>query len=191
MEHEKIKLTDLLKKDKFRNLVIIVGICGILLIYLSSFFSGTQKNKEKTSAEETTVISVREYEEKLEGKLKEIVSAITGEKEPVVLLTLKTDATQVYAADEKIQSDSHEEYGNEGILNAQNNHDTQTSYIILKDTNGNQHALKITEIQPEIKGVVVVSEKAEDVLVQEKIINAMKTALGISSSKVYVAAAKT
>lgn len=190
MAHDKKGILELLKQDKIRNIIILAGIGGILLIYLSTLFSGSEKKKETTAGADNPVISVQEYEEKLEEKLKAIVSAITGEANPAVLVTLQSDTTQVYAADEKNSTENRQESQTDGGTAAQNNHDTETSYIILKDTSGNQHALKITEIQPEVKGVVVVSEKADDFIVQEKIINAMKTALGISSSRVYVAAAK-
>lgn len=189
MEREKKKLLELLKKDKVRNAVLLMGVLGILLIYLSTLFTPSSKKDTASTATGDTAISVREYEAKLEEKLRKIVVAITGDETPTVMVSMESDATQVYAKDEKNKEDGTKNYQDGTVTGEQNNHDSEASYIILKDTDGNQHALKITEIQPKIKGVVVVSKKAEDILVQEKIINAMKTALGISSAKVYVAAA--
>ena len=177
------KLTDVLKKDKIRNIVVLIGICGIILIYLSSFFG---KEKETEPMQELDEYSVSDYEAELTEKLCRVVSAITGEQSPEIMVTLDRENEYVYAADEKYSR--KENFRGDSTKESETNHDTEKSYIILKDANGNQHALTVTEIKPEIKGVVVVSKAAGDSLMQEKIINAVKTALGISSSRICVVA---
>lgn len=186
---DKINIMELIKKDKVRNIIIIVGLCGIVLIYLSTLFSSDSK-AEETAAEDTLYFSATEYEEKLEARLSKIITAITGEEKPEIMVTLESSNQYVYAKDEKSSSSNSTEYEEGSVKESQNSADDENSYIILKDSNGSQYALKITEIQPEIKGVVVVSKYADDIIVQEKIINAMKTALNISSSKVCVVSAK-
>lgn len=186
---DKINIMELIKKDKVRNIIIIVGLCGIVLIYLSTLFSSDNK-AEETAAEDALYFSATEYEEKLEARLSKIITAITGEEKPEIMVTLESSNQYVYAKDEKSSSSNSTEYEEGSVKESQNSADDENSYIILKDSNGSQYALKITEIQPEIKGVVVVSKYADDIIVQEKIINAMKTALNISSSKVCVVSAK-
>ena len=44
----------------------------------------------------------------------------------------------------------------------------------------------MAELQPEVKGVVIVSQRAGDPAVREKLINAARTALGVPSSRVCV-----
>lgn len=177
----------LFKQDKFISAVALMGLLGILIIYLSSFFGGDSKTEKKP--EEQLSITIAEYENKLEDKLIKIVSAITGEENPVIMLTLEGESTFVYAKNEKSSVTDNDEYQESGIKSTENSNDNETSYIILKDESGSEHALKITEIQPEVKGVVVVSGYANNILVKEKITNAVRTALGISSSKVCVVGA--
>ena len=178
-EHESVnKLLAVLKKDKIRNVVVLVGIIGILLIYLSTLFSSP---KDPKPPQEDTPASAPAYEEALELRLQQIVTAITGEASPGVMVTLMRDTEYIYAADEKNQR-TENYHENE----TQKNHDTEKSFIILKDADGNQHALTVTEVQPEVKGVVIVSSAANQAVVQEKIVNAVKTALGVSSSKICV-----
>lgn len=179
------KLMSLLKKDKVRNAVVLIGICGIVLIYVSTLFS-SKGNETDTAEEEAIAYTSTEYEAELEEKLRRVVSAITGDESPEVMVTLERNTEYIYAADEK--TSISEDYGGDETKESQTNHDTEKSYIILKDADGNQHALAVTEIQPEVKGVVVVSKSADNTMMQEKIINAMKTALGISSSKICVVA---
>lgn len=188
-KNNKTGLAQLLKKDKVRNGLIVLGLCGIVLIYLSTLFSPA-KQEETTQNTGDLVFSAEEYEAKLEKNLVRIVSAITGEESPEIMVTLGSTSQYVYASDEKKNIQENEQYADGVVQESQNSSDIENNYIILKDANGAQHALKVTEIQPEIKGVVVVSAYAEDVFIQEKIINAMKTALNISSAKVCVLSAK-
>ena len=56
----------------------------------------------------------------------------------------------------------------------------------MEDSDGSQKALSVTEISPEIRGVVVVCGKGSDAELQQNIINAVTTALQISSTRVCV-----
>lgn len=184
MEVKKV-LTGFLKKDKAVTIVVIVGVIGIALIYLSTFFTSSDKKDTAKPAEEVTV-SAGDYEKQLEERLRGVVGAITGETEPEIMVTLSSQSRFVYATDEKSNTKDNDQYAEGGITATENSNENETSYIILKDADGAQYALKITEIEPEIKGVVVVSAYAENALYKEKITNAVKTALGISSAKVCV-----
>jgi len=63
--------------------------------------------------------------------------------------------------------------------------DRQESIIVVDTENGRQ-GLLVTEIQPTVKGVVVVCQGGDQPLVQERIINTITTALNISSKRVCV-----
>lgn len=184
MEVKKV-LTGFLKKDKAVTIVVVVGVIGIALIYLSTFFTSSDKQETPKSTEEVTV-TAGDYEKQLEDRLAGVVTAITGETEPEIMVTLSSQSRFVYATDEKNSGKDNDHYAEGGITATENSNENETSYIILKDATGAQYALKITEIEPEIKGVVVVSAYADNVLYREKITNAVKTALGISSAKVCV-----
>ena len=184
MEVKKV-LSVLFKKDKAVTIVVVIGVIGIALIYLSTFFTSGEKKEAPKPAEEVTV-SASDYEKQLEDRLAGVVAAITGETQPEIMVTLSSQSRFVYATDEKNSTRDNDQYAEGGITATENSNDNETSYIILKDADGAQYALKITEIEPEIKGVVVVSAYADNVLYREKITNAVKTALGISSAKVCV-----
>ena len=62
----------------------------------------------------------------------------------------------------------------------------ETKYIKIKDENGAEKALSVTQIQPTVKGVVIVCNGGDNPVVQKKIIDAVKTALNITSKRVYV-----
>ena len=71
-------------------------------------------------------------------------------------------------------------------MRAQSSDDSETSYILVKESDGSQKALAVTEISPEIRGVVVVCGGSSDPELQQKIIDAVTTALQISSARVCV-----
>jgi len=164
-------------KDRGVKLLVILGICGIALIYLSTLF-GNEKKQESAPVKEEASDSAGEYEQRLERELARIVRAITGEEDPVVLVTLESSSRTVYAADEK--TNSHQEE------NGQSGEEYEKTHVILKDSGGAQQALTVTEIQPKVKGVVIVSRYAGNPVAREKLTEAAKTALDISSAKVCV-----
>ena len=58
--------------------------------------------------------------------------------------------------------------------------------MTVKGPNGEEEALAITEVQPTVKGVVVVCSGGDDPEVQQRIINAVTTALNITTKRVCV-----
>lgn len=164
-------------KDRGVKLLVLLGICGIALIYLSTLF-GNEKDQKDAPAKEDSTASIGEYEQRLEQELTRIVCAITGEEGPAVLVTLESSSQTVYAADEKTSSQQEE--------NGESSEEYEKTHVILKDSGGAQQALAVTEIQPKVKGVVIVSRYAGDPVIREKLTEAVKTALDISSARVCV-----
>ena len=90
-------LGGLLQKEKAVKLVVILGICGIALIGLTSFWepSGQQDAPAESS------VPAADYRGELEESLCRIVTAITGEAQPTVVVTLSDNGRSLYAADER------------------------------------------------------------------------------------------
>lgn len=178
MDAEKWKaaLNRFLAKDKTVKLLLILGLCGVALIFLSTLL-GDRKKEEQVPAGETAKLTAEEYGRKLEEDLARIVRAVTEEETPTVLVTLESGSRYVYAVDEKAGSQREGEKKEE---------ENETIHVILKDADGAQRALAVTEIQPEIKGVVIVSRYAGDPAIREKLTDAVKTALNLSSARVCV-----
>lgn len=60
----------------------------------------------------------------------------------------------------------------------------------MKGSDGSEQALAVTEIQPVVKGVVVVCDGGGNPAVQQSVTEAVTTALDISSVRVCVIKAK-
>ncbi|RKJ39626.1 hypothetical protein D7X94_11740 [Acutalibacter sp. 1XD8-33] len=173
MDLEKLReLWNTVRKDKrFIRLVFLLGAGGIALIYLSTWFGQKEPLPQETQTEEA--LAAGDYQRQLEQDLRRVVRAVTGEPDPEVMVTLENGGEAVYAEDRK---EDRRESGGE----------TERTYVILKDSGGAQRGLSITELRPKVKGVVIVSRSAADPAAREKLVNAARTALGISSSRVCV-----
>lgn len=158
-------------KEGSVRIFVVLGLCGVALLAFSSLFDSADRGKSEETAQEPSQARVNEAA--LERELERIVAAITGESSPTVLVTLENSGKTVYASDEKEdQRDSSLE--------------TERNHVILKDSDGGQQALAVTEITPEIKGVVIVSGRAGDPAIREKLTEAVRVALHVSSARVCV-----
>ena len=187
MDEEKKEgiLQKLAENGTGRKAVITVGIIGIALIFLSSFFSGGNRTGKSTSSSSTAASSEKDesYARQLEQELTAAISGIKGAGTPHVLVTLEQSSAQVYAQQEKHAT--QKQNGSSGT--GQDADSTETGYIIVKDADGNEHALPVTRQQPKVQGVVVTCPGAENPDVQQAVLNAVSAATGISSARICVA----
>lgn len=184
-EDKSKKVKEFLLKDKFRKIIVIAGVLGIVLIFFSGHLKSSSKKREK--AESAQQNSTQQYVSKLEGSLKEMISSIKGAGNTKVLVTLESTEETVYATEEKKNKEATEDKTTDGQTSKKReSDDCEKKYITIKDADGTERALSVTQIQPTIKGVVVVCEGGNQPEVQQKITDAVKTALNITSKKVYV-----
>ena len=159
--------------EKFKNgkLLLILGIAGILLIFLSSFFEKEPSKTEK----EVAAFNADEYSESLEKRVKKIVSKITGNRDVSVLITLEGGVHYTYGQDSKETSETGEK---EETL------ESEQHYIFITDADGNEKALSLYETYPLIRGVTVVFSGSSSHT--NKIEEAVSTALGITSKRISI-----
>lgn len=158
------KIKEIFSSGKGMKIAVAVGMIGIILIFISDLIP--EKSEEKCNISET---GAQYFIEAASEEMKKVVSSITGEANPTVYITADSGISSVYATE--IRSDDSER---------------EEKVIIIKNSAGDQTGLLVRQIQPEVKGVVVVSSGAGDPVLKEKIISAVMTAFDIPSSKVCV-----
>jgi len=114
------KITAAVKNPK---ILIALGLTGILLICLPSFFGGSKKNETVRGGE----INVEEYRAGLEKSVEEIVSSITGSKSVKVVITLESGIIYSYADTNEGVSANKTGSGQESTSS-----ESKQSYIPLK-----------------------------------------------------------
>lgn len=177
------KIREFLLSEKFKKIVIFVGILGIALIFFSGFL---KPNKTKSTKQNSQSNSTREYVFQLENSLKDMVSSIKGAGNTRVLVTLENSEETVYATEEKKNKEATEDKTDGQLSKKRESDDCEKKYITVKDADGTERALSVTQIQPTVKGVVVVCDGGDIPEVQQRISEAIKTALNITSKRVYV-----
>ena len=172
--NEKIK--NLTKNPK---VLIILGLVGIALIFISSIFPSGDNNKESVTQENG--YNAKEYREALENDVKNIVTGITGDKNPTVVITLESGVRYSYASAAETDTSS-----STGSSSDQSSESKKQSYITVKTADGGEQALVVAEIMPEVRGVAIICSGGNNQSVVEKIQNAVTAALNITTKRVYI-----
>lgn len=178
-------LDKLSKNHKFVKTIVIVGLIGILLILMSGLFTDKKDNSEVKQSSEIAYISLTQYENELEQNLADIISSINGAGKTRVLLTMDSTVEQVYATDKNMAQNNSENSG--GQTESKKDTSATTTYITVELSDGTQQTVLIKEIQPKVRGVLVVCSGGDNNVVKEKIVDAVTKVLNISSSRVSVA----
>ena len=180
---EKFFVTD--KEDKKIKIVITLGLVGIFLIFMSNFWNVEgKKNSDVKSLKNK--ISDEVKQEKLQKNLENIVSAIHGAGKAKVLVTFESSSQTVYAVEEKKNKETSEDKSDGEITRKKESDDCEKKYITVKDSDGVERALAVTEIEPKVKGVIIICPGGDDMLVKSRIISAITTSLNISKKQVCV-----
>ena len=171
--NEKIK--NLTKNPK---LLIIMGFCGIALIFISSLIPSGENNNENTPEVSYTA---EQYRMQLENDIKSIVKKISFDNNPTVVVTLESGIRYSYAGADQTDSSS-----SKGETAEQSSESKKQSYITVKSASGGEEALVVTEIMPEIRGVAIICAGGDNEKIAQKIQNAVTAALNITSKRVYI-----
>ena len=177
-------LRSLKKGLKSPKALVIIGVFGIFLIGISSIFGGDKK--EVQTVEYAVNFSEEDYCEDLENKVKRIVTDITGDRKPTVVVTLKSGIKYSYADSLKEDDESRK-----GEKSEEKSKSSSKTYITVKSQDGGEEPLIITYAMPEIRGVAVICDEGDDAEINEKIKNAVTAAFNITSKRVFITGGAT
>ncbi|MGE5631927.1 MAG: stage III sporulation protein AG [Caulobacteraceae bacterium] len=195
---DKLRLENLQKlshsKRTISNLIIVFCI-GLALILIADFYKdiGIGKTTDENPVLEDAapqsaeyVNSGSEYLKGLENQLSTILSKIQGAGKVSVMITLQSGAEIIPAKDQSVSDKVTNEKDTDGGTRTINEKTTDDKVVFAAAQGGNSKPLVIKEINPEIKGVIVVAEGAKDAKVKLKISEAVQTVLDIPAYRVTV-----
>lgn len=170
-------------KKQIENIVIFIVLLIIVIIVINSLFS----EEEGVDSENNTVnvITNNVTNDELENKLKNILSVMSGVGNVEVMISYSNTIEQVPMYDTKENTTVVEESDTNGgtrktkeTLNEQN--------IIYEEKNSTKiPAIKRT-IMPEVIGVIVVAEGANNSVIKENIKNAVEAVVNIPSHRIQI-----
>lgn len=168
------KLANLKKDKKIMTAAAVLCLCGLLLVLLSSLTSGVKKDVPDNV--EFSTESGQEYCCATEQRLQSFLRNIDGAGEVRVFLKVGGEQRYVYATEGRKSS-------------SDNKTEEEEKYVLIGGSSG-KNALIETIDAPEIEGAVILCSGGNDPAVRERIYKSAAAALGISTSKIYVAKLK-
>ncbi|SHH08874.1 stage III sporulation protein AG [Tepidibacter thalassicus] len=175
-------------KKRIYSIVAIIIISMILLISISGIFEEkAQKNYPNATLvkKEGNIKSSMTKEEILENRLEKILSKIEGVKSVEVMITLETNG-EIEPAFNKVTStettQENDSAGGRRVVTTEN----KTETIVTKNNKQGNEPILLKSIEPKIRGVIVVADGAENIMVKERLFNAVKTVLQVSGHKIEV-----
>lgn len=186
-KHINILIEKISSNKKYTNLALIISTGIILLIGISVFVESEDSNlKIDTSISEGKEMasnSIDDYSNKLEIKLKQILSEMKGVGDVEVMITLVETTESVPAINKTSNKETTKENDSQGGIRDVIREES-TEQIVTNGSGGEMITIK--QIKPEIRGVIVAAEGAEDIKIKENVYNAVKTALDLSGNKVEI-----
>ncbi len=171
------RLKQVWQNGKGRTILIACGFAGIALLAIPELLP-TQRETSAPSFDTDSFV------EQTENRLTALVSSIEGVGKCRVMVTLENGVEYVYATEERRNSDRQEDVSGDDTRLTQR--DDNESAAILIDTETGREGLLVTEIQPTVRGVVVVCDGGDNETVRHRISEAVSVALNISSKRVCI-----
>lgn len=160
-----------LNLDKKTIIIFLVGILGIIIIFLSEIDFTESKENEKDN---NTLDG--DYSLQLENKMEDFIEKIDGAGKTKVIITLQETTEYIYAMDNKETRKNND--GKEDVS-------LENKYIIIENDDINS-GLLIKTIEPKIRGIAISCEGGDDTKVQQQIYSAVSAVLNISTSRISI-----
>ena len=161
-----MKIVEVLKKFSSKNILYLLVLVAVLLL----LFSGGSENKSKEKA----VVKEDNYYEETTQRFEEILSKIKGAGKVSVMFVMENKGEFIPVFDKKISTDE---------TNKKN--DSESKAVLYGQGNNEQPYIS-EEKNPQISGVIVVAEGADNENVKIEIFEALRALLGVPAHRIKV-----
>lgn len=183
---EKKERKKIMLKDIGLEKIILIAIAGIILL-VTNFSEWQSKNKTEKITETQNVAATSEneaYIESLENKLVHILENVDGVGEVEVMITLESSRESILNKDDTEELETEEETSDGTKSERQSSR--RENETVLADESGEAAPYVIKELEPEIAGVVIACEGAENNTVAASVTEAAQVLFGISVNRIKV-----
>lgn len=163
------------------NLILICAVTGIILI-AASYIWDEQAEPAESVSDAGTLLSADTRT--LEQRLSEMVSRIDGAGHSCVMVTMDSTREAVYAQDLRETEDTS--ISSESGRTTESGNISREQTHILMDRGSGEEPLVEKQIEPQVRGVMILCEGAENPVVEQRVTEAVKTVLGIPASRICV-----
>lgn len=191
LENLREKMNGQGKKKLIENCVIVIILGVVAIIAGSTIFSKTGNEKTANASKQNEVqeaarVIGAEDKEDLQKRMESILSKIGGAGNVNVMITYVSGKELVPAYDTKKTENDTQEKDNGGGTRSIKNNDTENKVVYEESGNGVKKPVVLKELQPAVKGVVVVADGAADPVVRESLTRAVQVLVDVPVHKIQV-----
>ena len=162
------------KKKKKENMIFIAVLLVVLLISINYIFSDTKKEQKGIEIDNNTNEKVDNSTQSqntntLEERLTQIINQVDGISDVSLIINYKDSGQSEYVFNTK---ETIAEEGN--VLNLEKE-------VAYNESSGQKSAIKTSQNNPQIEGVIIVARGIENSENKQKIQSAIASLLGIAS----------
>lgn len=180
------------KKNVFTN-IIIIGLIGLLIVIVSSFFnsadsfskSDNSKKQDSKTQGEAGNDNIQNYEASVENKLKSTLEQMDGVGKVQIMMYFSSGEEQVPAFNVNKSTSVINETDNSGGKRT-TTQDSDGDTVVMSKDGDRESPLILKKYKPKITGVCIVAEGAQDETTKLNITNAVVELFGIPADKVNV-----
>ncbi|WP_156290828.1 stage III sporulation protein AG [Oceanobacillus salinisoli] len=180
--------------------VVILGLIGVLLIFLSNVFSSPEEEAdnnqpiEQTQTEDVQASNgeesdktsdVEELEKSFKEDLEEMLNKIQGVSEAEVMVNLASTNVKVYEKNIIKGQQTTDETDQNGGTRKVEDHTEETQVVFIRQGDREVPLLVKTE-KPDVSGVFVVAKGADHATVKKWIVEAVSRVLDVPTHRVSV-----
>lgn len=197
MEKEKEKKKISIKEIGPARLVILL-LTGIFLLVLTfpTMFSqdkssgnkkeDTNKSQIENPPHSETSNDADDYITDLENRLQKILGKVEGIGKVEVMITLKSSKERITLKDRPYTQESMKEMDGEGGSRESSSVEQEDSTVIVSSGSGESLPYVIKELEPEVAGVVVISEGGGNPVIKAEIMDAVQVLFNVPIHKIKV-----
>ena len=175
MREEQLHLSE--KQKKYLLFLLSMAIFGMILLMIPA--DKEEKSSVNTLSEVKSEVANIEANNE-EVRLSEILSKVVGAGKVEVIIRFHQSAETIYAMEQKINRTNIAE---DGMHRQEESHEEM---IAMRNISQGEEPLIIKTIQPEIIGVVVVAQGADNIAVKNALLEAAAVYLDIPTYKITV-----
>jgi stage III sporulation protein AG len=186
------------KRGRVTGWLLIAGLVGAAAMILNSYItikdadsipgireSPPSGEAQAFSRDDRATSEYEDFEARYESAIRDILQKIAGVGEVDVLVTIdSTEELVVERHMEQRQQTTNEKDSEGGTRQISDM--SRSGQVVLVQAKGDQSPLVIKRIRPQIRGVVVVAEGAENLTVKKLIAEAVERGLGVPAHRISV-----
>lgn len=168
------------RQQKQFDMAIILVSVGVLILLATGEIFGENKNQRTTKSDVTKNIDSKDdVDERLTGRISNILSNIDGAGQVDVLITYERSVERVYAYETRSNQ-------SQGGSDQRKEMDQEQRIAYWEDENGGKVPVLTKEIQPEPKGAIVIADGGGEASVKERLSSAIQVLLKLPPHSIQV-----